>query len=426
MKTSRWALPGLALSMLLSSLGTSIANVALPTLAEAFGATFQATQWIVLAYLLAITATSVAAGRLGDRWGRRRMLLLGLALFTVASLVSGTAPTLRIVVGARAIQGIGAALMMALSVAFIRETVPKEKTGSAMGLLGSTSAIGTALGPTLGGVLIQLLGWRSIFLVNVPLALSTAALIVLRVDADRPSSERRGTTLSRSAALTTGLVTSFLVATLLMGTLVAGPFYLSRTLGLAAGLIGIVMSVGPVVAALTGVPAGRLVDRFGARKITVAGLMGVGIGSGLLCWLTKTGGVLGYVTPTVVLTAGYALFQTANNTSVMESARVAESGVVSGMLNLSRNLGLIAGTVLMGAVLSLGAGAQDLTAATAEAVASGARLVFGLGAGLAVVALAINRIPGASKGPLRSPACGRALLPEADARALPPAPSTSA
>ena len=149
----RWALAGLSLSMLLSSLGTSIANVGLPTLALAFNASFQDVQWVVLAYLLAITTLIVSVGRLGDTIGRRRLLLAGIVLFTAASLLCGAAPTLWLLTAARAAQGLGAAIMMAHTMAFVGETVPKSRIGSAIGLLGTMSAIGTALGPSLGGVL---------------------------------------------------------------------------------------------------------------------------------------------------------------------------------------------------------------------------------------------------------------------------------
>src|SRR3954447_11460108 len=132
--SNRWALAGLSLAMLLSSLGTSIANVGLPTLAQAFDASFQEVQWVVLAYLLAITTLIVSVGRLGDIIGRRWLLLAGILLFTVASSLSSVAPTLWLLIAARAAQGIGAAIMMALTVAFVGETVPKARTGSAIGL----------------------------------------------------------------------------------------------------------------------------------------------------------------------------------------------------------------------------------------------------------------------------------------------------
>ena len=190
----RWALAGLALSVLLSSLGTSIANVALPSLAEAFNASFQAVQWIVIAYLLAITTLIVSAGRLGDIIGRRRLLLVGISLFTLASLLCGLAPTLWLLIAARALQGLGAAIMMALALAFVGETVPKEKTGSAIGLLGTMSAIGTALGPSLGGVLIAGFGWQAIFFINLPLGALTLFLAhrYLPVEQRKAKTERAG------------------------------------------------------------------------------------------------------------------------------------------------------------------------------------------------------------------------------------------
>src|SRR5436190_21771565 len=184
-RTPRWALASLSLSMLLSSLGTSIANVALPTLAQAFSASFQEVQWVVLAYLLAITTLIVSVGRLGDIISRRRLLLAGIFLFTLASILCGVAPTLWLLIAARAAQGLGAAIMMALTMAFVGETVPKARTGSAMGLLGAMSAIGTALGPSLGGVLIAGPGWRAIFLVNVPLGFLTFLLASRHLPVDR-------------------------------------------------------------------------------------------------------------------------------------------------------------------------------------------------------------------------------------------------
>jgi len=317
--------------MLLSSLGTSIANVGLPTLAQRFNASFQAVQWVVLAYLLAITTLIVGVGRLGDLTGRRRLLLAGIFLFTVASVLCGLAPTLWLLIAARAAQGLGAAIMMALTMAFVGETVPKARTGSAMGLLGTMSATGTALGPSLGGVLIAGLGWRAIFLVNVPLGILTFVLARRHLPVERrePKAARAGfdsagtlllaltlaayalamtigrgsfgplnlalllaavlgvglfvlaetravsplirPAMFRDPVLSASLAMSALVSTVMMATLVVGPFHLSRALGLDAALVGLVLSLGPLAAALTGVPAGRIADRLGARRMTIAG-----------------------------------------------------------------------------------------------------------------------------------------------------------
>src|SRR5512147_2171037 len=141
----RLALAGLGLAVLMPSLDTSIANAALPVLARAFHASFQSAQWIVLSYLLAITTLIVAAGQLGDRAGRRQVLLAAIVVFTTASLGCAVAPSLPALLAARAGQGLGAAAMLAMAIALVRDAVDAGRTGSAMGLLGSMSAIGTAI-----------------------------------------------------------------------------------------------------------------------------------------------------------------------------------------------------------------------------------------------------------------------------------------
>jgi EmrB/QacA subfamily drug resistance transporter len=447
--SARSALASLSLSMLLPSLGISIANVSLPTLTQAFNASFQEVQWVVLAYLLAVTTLIVSVGRLGDLIGRRRLLLVGILLFTIASVMCCAAPTLSLLIAARAVQGLGAAIMMALTLALVGETVGKKKIGSAMGLLGSVSAIGTALGPSLGGVLIAGFGWRSIFFINVPLGLLTFLLAYrhLPVDrqvlkTDRAGFDNLGTlllaltlaayalamTLGRGsfaslnlvlllatvvgvslfihvearaaspliplamfshAGLSASLAMSALVATVMMATLVVGPFYLSGALGLDTAMVGLVLSVGPIAAALTGAPAGRIADRFGAQRMTIFGLTGVGVGCCALALLPARFGILGYVAPIVTITVGYALFQTANNTAVMSDVRADQRGIISGMLNLSRNLGLITGASTMGAVFTLSSATIDIATTRAEAVASGMRITFAVAAILVLLALAI-------------------------------------
>ncbi len=191
----------------------------------------------------------------------------------------------------------------------------------------------------------------------------------------------------RDPALSASLAMNVLVATVMMATLVVGPFYLSRALGLDTALVGLVVSVGPLVVALTGVPAGRIVDRFGAQRMTIVGLIGMAAGAFILSAVPTTFGIPGYVGPLVVITAGYALFQTANNTDVMTDIPRDQRGVMSGMLNLSRNLGLITGASVMGAVFALASGTSDITTARPDAVASGMRITFAVAAALIVGAL---------------------------------------
>jgi MFS family permease len=195
--------------------------------------------------------------------------------------------------------------------------------------------------------------------------------------------------LFRDPALSASLAMSALVSTVLMATLVVGPFYLARGLGLGAAAVGLVLSTGPLVVAFTGVPAGRMVDRFGAQRTIVAGLAAIAAGSVILSALPAAFGIAGYVAPLVVVTAGYALFQAANNTAVMTDVSPDRRGVVSGLLNLSRNLGLITGASAMGAVFALASAATDIATAEPEAVATGMRVTFAVAATLIAVALGI-------------------------------------
>jgi EmrB/QacA subfamily drug resistance transporter len=437
-------LASLSLSMLVSSLGASIANIGLPTLAQAFNTSFQVVQWVMIVYLLAITTSIIAVGRLGDRIGRRRLLLLGIGLFSVASGLCAIAPDIWLLLAARIAQGLGAAVMMAMTMALVGETLGKENTGRAMGLLGSMSAIGTALGPSLGGALIFGFGWRAMFLVNVPLGLLAFILVYrylpgrqpqLEKDNDRfdlPGTLLLGLTLAcyalsmtlghgdfgvinlllllcaglgtglfirlenntaspliqlalfRQPGLSSGLMMSALVMTVMMTSLVVGPFYLTLGLGLTVGQAGLAMSAGPLVAALFGVPAGRLVDRLGAKKITAVGLAVMTLGAGVM---SLSQGVFGYVAPLCLITLGYSLFQVANNTALMKHAALEQRGVISGMVNLARNLGLITGASAMGALFMLAANTDDIKLATAEAISNGMRVTF-LAAGI-LVAIAL-------------------------------------
>ncbi|WLH15486.1 MFS transporter [Pseudomonas hefeiensis] len=445
----RWALASLSLSTLLASLGASVVTVGLPTLAQAFDAPFQQVQWVVLAYLLAITTLIVSLGRLGDLVGPGKLLLGAIVVFTLASALCGMAPSLWLLIAGRALQGLGAAVMMTLTLALVGETVSKEKTGSAMGLLGTLSAVGTALGPSLGGALISGFGWQALFLINVPLGLLTCVLAWRSLparqperSAARPRFDTLGTLLlaitlgaytlattlgrgdfgwpnialsltailggslfvlaqSRVASpliplallgdrlLVSTLATSALVATVMMATLLVGPFYLSIALGLPTALVGLVLAAGPSVAALAGVPAGRLVDRFGVRPMRLFGLLIMILGCLMLSLMSPTLGVGSYVAAIAVTTLGYALFLTANNTAVMADVPAGKRGVISGLLNLSRNLGFLTGASALGAVFALTVPTNGIAQATPEAVANGLHFTFSVAASLMLLAWVI-------------------------------------
>jgi MFS family permease len=437
----------LSLAMLLPSLGTSIANVALPTIASSFGAPFQSVQWVVLAYLLSVTTLIVGAGRLGDMLGRRRLLLAGIALFGLASIICMIVPQLWMLVLARATQGMGAAVMMALTVASVGDLVPKDRIGSAMGLLGTVSAVGTALGPSLGGALASWFDWQAVFafmafasllalafgLFAIPedlhnrkilstfdlpgmialavtlgaYALSTTlghgtfgsvnaalvgtsvlglvAFIAIELRTTAPLIEL---SLLRNGALSAPLVNMVVVSSIVMATLVVGPFYLTGVLHLNAVQTGLAMSVGPAIAAIAGLPAGKLVDHFGPNPVMAVGIAGAIVGSALMIGTPGIFGVTGYVLSLAIITAGYALFQAANNTAVMSLAANNQRGVISALLGLARNLGLVSGASAMGSIFAMGSRGVPILGLGMGGDA-GLKLTFAVATALAAIALAI-------------------------------------
>jgi len=442
-RPARAATAGSLLAMLVAALGTSIANVALPDLAVAFQAPIGLVQWAVTGYLLAITAGIVIAGRLGDLVGHRRALAAGLVLFVLAGAAAAMAPGLAVLIAARVVQGLGASLMMALPAAHLRAITPSALLGAAMGLLGTASAVGTALGPALGGGVIAASGWRAAFALTAALGIVALALLArgpapeaksagaARLDLPgafllalasatfalaltRAEGSNMAALLALSAiafavflrveavssaplvdpgalrepGLAAGLVMNALIATVMMATLIAGPVYLSRALGLPVAQVGLALAVGPVLSALSGVPSGRLVDRFGGRVAMVTGLAVVTAGALGLAFLPMAFGLPGYLSAIAVLTPGYQLFQAANTTEALTATPSDRRGVVSALLGLARNLGLVSGSAGLGGLF-----AWMAEPGGADKAASALQLTFTIAAVLAAVALAVALRP---------------------------------
>ncbi|QLG44743.1 MFS transporter [Costertonia aggregata] len=441
----------LALAMLMGSLGMSIANVALPRLSIDFAIPVQTIQWVVLGYLLAITVFVVGAGRLGDLLGQRKVFLSGIIVFLLGAVICSISKDFWLLIVGRVIQGIGAAALISLSMAFVRETVPDTKTGFAMGLLGAMSAVGTTLGPTVGGVLIGHYGWQSIFLVFIPLTAVNFILAVryLPKSKIRPTKfslshfdvvgtlllmvvlscytlsvtigesmsqsnrfamvltsitcfalfvyvEKRSTnplldlTLFQNRKLTISLAMNILIATVMMSTLIVGPFYLIYALGLKEAIVGLVLSVGPFAAAVAGVPTGKIVDRIGAKRTLFIGLSVMLLASFSLAILPIYFGLLGYIISILFLTPGYQLFLSANNTEVMLNAENEQRGVVSGILNLSRNIGLITGASVMGAIFVYAADHKEVESASVAIIINAMKVTYLVAGTMVLTALVLS------------------------------------
>lgn len=442
-------LTALAAASLTASLGISVASVLLPTLTRNFGATVSEAQWVVLAYLMSVTVTIVSAGRLGDLFGPRRVMISGLIVFIAASVLSATASSLGLLVLARAVQGVGGAILIALPMSIARDMVPSGQLGAAMGLLGTTSAAGTALGPSLGGLVLTWSDWRMAFWLLAGFATLTLGLALLSVRRDglRPWASVKSLDIPGTAVLIVALVAyslatsggaigiplspavliagtlmalvlfvavearasaplvpmtvlldrtmgagfamNILVGTVMMATLVVGPFFLTFSLGLGEALVGMVLAVGPVVATLSGVPAGQLTDRYGARRMMLAGLIQTILGLLLLAFLPRQFDVGGYIVALIVLTPAFQMFLAANNTAVMSGASAEQRGRLSGLLGLSRNLGLMTGASAMSTLFVTVMGTGDAADARVADVSRAFSATFTAAAVLAMIAFGV-------------------------------------
>lgn len=277
----------------------------------------------------------------------------------------------------------------ALTYVLVRRFLPSDSPAAPPGPVKFDHSGTIVLALTLGAYAIAMtLGRRRFDPVNIALLLAAVAGIGLFVLVEsNASSPLFRITMFRSLTISAGFVMRMFATTVAMGALVVGSFHLSSALRLAAGRVGLVMSSGPAVAALMGMPTGRAVDRFGAHPVVILGLVAMAIGATPRAAMPVSLGISGYIAPPAVITAGFAMFQAADNTAAMADSQADQRGVVSGQHNRSRNLGLVTGALAMGAAFTAATSRIDATAP--QAVIAGMRLTFTVSAGLVTLALAI-------------------------------------
>ena len=221
-RSTRWVLPATILGSSMSFIDGSVVNVALPVMQRSLGTTFGTLQWVVNGYMLTFASLILIGGSAGDRFGRRRIFMIGLGIFALASLVCGVAPSAPCLVAARLAQGVGAALLTPTSLAIIGSAYSGKDRGVALGTWAAAGALTTALGPPLGGWLVDTIGWRSIFFLNLPIAVA-ALLFALKLPSDGAinRSEALDSSGAVLAVLSLGLLSYGLIA-LGAGTLFGG------------------------------------------------------------------------------------------------------------------------------------------------------------------------------------------------------------
>ena len=402
-----------ATGIFMSTLDSSIVNIALPAIMENLDAPFETVQWIVVIYLLTISSTLLAFGRLSDIKGRRWVYCYGFFWFSLGSLLCGTAGHAPMLIFSRAFQGIGAAMIMACSPALVVDAFPQKERGKALGLVGTVVATGLTAGPALGGLILQHFSWRVIFFVNIPigaaavvaawhilkgtaadsashepfdwpgaiclaamcfglltfmlhvdkwaftsvrmivLALVTVAVLVLFILAERRTAfPIVDTQILKNRFFIVSIICAIILFAGLFTITFLMPFYLMRPAGLNVQTAGYIMMIPFVFLFFFSPLSGWMSDRVGSRVLCFAGMGGLTTALFSFTTLYPSDGFFPEIWRLGLAGIGVALFLPAYSASAMSAISIQKRGIASGTVAAARNFGMVTGVALSGLMFS--------------------------------------------------------------------------
>lgn len=427
-ETGKWAVLAIVgVGVFMATLDSSIVNISLPAIASYFGVPLNGeVEWVIIAYLVTTAATLLTIGRLADMMGRKPIWLAGLVIFTTGSAICGASPALWFLVAARAFQGLGGALLMAISPAMLTRAFPPSERGRALGLNAVIVALGVSTGPTLGGILTTHFSWRSVFYVNVPVGIIgfVATLVLLHEPKTRGALrlDPLGAALLAVglASLTAGLsfgqewgwtspieIVAIVIAVVSLVGLVAVelrvsapvvelrllrnrlfasanislilsflalfavsfmlPFYLEELRGYTAEEAGFLLTPLPLTIAVIAPFSGSLADRIGTRWLASIGLAIACVGLFLISQLNVESTLFDMIWRLALIGVGQGLFQSPNNSALMGAAPPGQQGSAAGFLATGRVVGQSISVALAGAIFaSLGGAVAGAVLATAS------------------------------------------------------------
>jgi len=446
---SGWTLAIVSIALFMTALDNLVVGVALPSIRVDLGGSIESLEWTVNAYTLAFAVLLITGAALGDRFGRKRMFVLGLSIFTTASAAAALAPSIDALIAARAIQGLGAAIVLPLTLTLLSDAFPAEKRGMALGIWAGVSGLGVALGPFVGGAVVEGIAWQWIFWLNVPIGLVLLPIAWARLTESHGPARTLdlpglglvgvglfGLTFGIVRATALGWTSTTVVASMAAGVALLAAFlwwerrapapmlplrfFRSRTFAatngasfaMFFGVFGAIFLLSqffqtaqgysPFEAGLrtlpwTGMPmlvapiAGMLSDRIGARPLMVAGLA---LQAGAIAWLAAVASpdvaYASLVVPFMMGGTGMALVFAPSANAVLGAVRPEEAGQASGATNAIRELGGVMGVAVLASVFSAYG-----SYASPQAFSDGVVAALPVGAAvLAVGALAALLVPG--------------------------------
>ena len=419
-----WTLVSVSFALFMIMLDNTVVNVALPTIQQDLGIDVAELEWVVTGYALSFAVLMLSGGKLADMYGRRRIFMIGLAVFTVASLLCGLAGNAELLIAARVLQGVGAACMMPATLSIITATFPPRERGAALGIWAGVSAVALAIGPLVGGLITEHIGWNWIFYINVPVGIVglVAARVIIRESRDTSHEQRldvpglltsgiglfalvfalieansRGWTsplilglFALAAAAGTAFVllelhqrlpmfdmklfrdptfagantVALLVSLAMFGVFFFISLYMQNVLGYSAVRAGVAFLPMTVLIIVVAPIAGKSSDRLGSRWLMTGGMTLVGCALLIFAQLQADSSYLMLLPGMVLGGLGMAITMTPMTAAALSSVPVDKAGVGSGMLNTFRQVGGALGIAVMGAILASGSNAALAGGAT--------------------------------------------------------------
>ena len=407
-----WTLAAVAFGLFMIMLDNTVVNVALPSIERDLHVSIASLEWIVTAYALTFAALLITGGKLGDLFGRRRIFIVGITIFTLSSLACGLAPSAGFLIGARAVQGVGAALMNPASLSIITATFPPRERGQAIGIWAGVSAMALAIGPLIGGLIVDNINWNWIFFINVPVGVAGVIVSQLVIKESKDTSHEQSVdvpglvtssaglfaltyaliegnahgwsspeivglfaaaaallvafvlleryqrlpmldlSLFKSGTFTGANLVAMLVSLGMFGVFFFVSLYIQNILGWTPTQAGASFLPMTVLIILVAPMAGKASDRIGSRWLMGAGMTLLSI-SLLLYQRVGLHSTFWTLLPAMLLGGvGMALTMSPMTAAAMSSVPVDKAGVGSGVLNSFRQLGGSLGIALMGAILA--------------------------------------------------------------------------